>query len=279
MRRIPVIAVLRDAYAFTLAHLGTIVGLVWLPMLFLTVIGFFSTQHLASDAITVLAGNTSGARSGFLIWLGYAIASLLLQAVAYVAVVQLALGARSGAVAAYFAFGPLEWRMFGAFVSFAGLMLSLLLIGSSLLAVAVQTVAMLPLLVVVFYGAMAILTARLFLLLPAIAVTDSGPVLRRVWQVGAGNFLRLVVVLLAIVIPLGLLAILLMVPVASHFPPPAPDNDMARQQMAMMQWLRQVLPYVWGLFFLMAPLMTGLFGGASVSAWRALQADKPASGV
>ena len=271
MRRISVIAVIRDAYAFTFTHLGTIIGLVWMPTLLLTVMGFFSTQHLANDAIEALAGNTAGMGAGFLVWLGYVISSLLLQAIAYVAVVQLALGARSGPVLAHFAFGALEWRMFAGLASFAGLLLAVFLVGSTLISAAARVSPALPALVLVFYAALLMLVARLFLLLPAVAVTDTGPVLRRVWQVGAGNFGRLFAVLLAIAIPLGLLAILLLVPVAGRTPPPAPDSDMLRQQMAMMMWLRQVLPFVWSLFFLIAPLMVGLFAGASVSAWRALK--------
>ena len=64
----------------------------------------------------------------------------------------------------------------------------------------------------------------MFVLLPAIAVNDTGPVLRRVWQVGMGNFGQLFVILLAIIIPVFFLSVLLLVPVAGQTPPPAPHR-------------------------------------------------------
>src|SRR5476649_265369 len=133
MRRISVVAAIRDAYVFTFRHLGAIVGLTWVPTLLLTVMGFFSSQHLYNDAIEALsAGPTAGLGASLLVWLGYLVSSLLLQAVAFVAVVQLALGARTTPVFAHFSFGPLEWRMFGALMSFAAMLLLVFLLGSTL---------------------------------------------------------------------------------------------------------------------------------------------------
>lgn len=275
MRRISVIAVVRDAYAFAFAHLGAIIGLIWVPTLLLTVMGFFSSQHLYTGAIEALSGGqATSIGTGFLAWLAYLVSALLLQAVAFVAVVQLALGARTTPVIAHFAFGPLEWRMFSALASFTVLLLLGFLIGSTLVS-AVAGRGLSPttaLLVLLIYGLMLAALARFFLLLPAIAVVETGPVLRRVWQVTMGNFGRLFLVLLAIIVPLFLLAMLLMIPVGGRIPPPPPGiGDIQAQQLAMMRWLRDALPYLWGLLFLISPLVVGLFAGASVAAWRALK--------
>ena len=48
-----------------------------------------------------------------------------------------------------------------------------------------------------------------FLLLPAISAMETEPVLRRAWQLSAGNFWPLFAVLMGFVIPLFLLFILI----------------------------------------------------------------------
>ena len=42
MRRISVVATMRDAYVFTFTHLGGIIGLIWVPMVLITVAQFFT---------------------------------------------------------------------------------------------------------------------------------------------------------------------------------------------------------------------------------------------
>jgi hypothetical protein len=272
VRRVPVVATVREAYAFTFANLGGIIGLIWVPMLLLTVTGFFSSQHLYNDAIEAMASDNA-ARMGpsLLLWLGYVVSALLLQAMMFTSVTQLALGARSAPVFAHFAFGPLEWRMFRAMAGFAMLMLVVFLAGNILIsAAAARAPQALALLVLAFYGVLLVFIARLFLLLPAIAVADSGPVMRRVWLVSAGNFPRLFAVLMAIAVPVFILSMLLLVPVAGHAPPPPTRGGLQLDQLEMMVWLREVLPYVWGLIFLVWPLLAGLIAGAGVSAWRSL---------
>jgi hypothetical protein len=66
-------------------------------------------------------------------------------------------------------------------------------------------------------------------------------------------------------------AVLLMVPVTQRLPPLPAGGSPQLQELAMLTWLRQALPYMWGLLFLIWPLVIGLFAGASVSAWRALK--------
>jgi hypothetical protein len=276
MRQMPVVATLRDAYSFTLTHLGSVIGLIWVPMVLLTVMGFFSSQRYYNTTIEALASNNAEQIwSSLLMWLAYLIAALLLQAVMYVAVTQLALGLRSGPVWAHFAFGQAEWRMFRALLAFTGLMFPLFLFGSALVNVVVlQAAPAAPAILLIFYGLILAAIARFFVLLPAISATESGPLLRRAWMLTAGNFWRLLAVLLAIIVPLFILAILLMVPVAQRLPPLPTGGSPQVQQLAMLTWLRQALPFLWGLLFLIWPLVMGLFAGASVSAWRALK-DEP----
>ena len=45
MKKIPVLDSIRYAYAFTFGHLGTIIGLIWVPMVILAVAGYFVMSY------------------------------------------------------------------------------------------------------------------------------------------------------------------------------------------------------------------------------------------
>ena len=57
MTKIPVLETIRAAYRFTFTHLGAIIGLIWLPMILATVIGFFVLQRFFSALADALASN------------------------------------------------------------------------------------------------------------------------------------------------------------------------------------------------------------------------------
>jgi hypothetical protein len=281
MRRVPVAATIRDAYAFTATHLGGIIGLIWVPMVIVTVAQFFTFHRYYNDFIDFMAsGNAAQMGPSVLLMLGYIVATLLLYAVMFVAVTQLALGTRSNGAIVHFAFGPLEWRMFRAFFAFTGLMVLAAIVivmaanaalmlgpgGSKLSQAAAGGVMGLGLLVLALG-----LAPRFLLLLPAVSVSESAPVLRRTWSLSAGNFLRLMAVFL------GLFAPLFVMLVAVDFALGDKVQAAAGEQMqviATVMHARQTLPLTCGLSFLFSPLIVGLFAGASVSAWRALK-DEP----
>ena len=277
MRRVPVIATIRDAYVFTATHLGGIIGLIWVPMVLATVMGFFSFQRYYADFSDALASNNTAALApSLLMMLCYLVAAMLLQAIMYVAVVQMALGSRAAPAIAHFAFGNLEWRMFRAFLAFIGICLVLVLpalvVGGAALKAAGREAnpAQVQL---IFYAVIALAMPRFFALLPAVVVAETGPVMRRAWTLSAGNFWRLLAVLAAIFGPILLLFNLLEAILTGGAPRlTGSDPEQVRQAVAQM---RQVLPLISGLGFLISPLIVGLFAGASVSAWRALK-DEPA---
>ena len=227
-------------------------------------------------------GNVAALGPSLLMMLGYLVAALLLYAVMFVAVVQLALGARAAPAVAHFAFGHLEWRMFRAFLGFIGVILVLVL-PAFISANAILTVAgaRLPqaagsvLLMLVFYGVILLAMPRFFVLLPSIAVAESAPVLRRAWMLSAGNFWRLLAVLLAIFGPILILFTILEMVLAGRAPALAAGSTEQVMLLAAIVRAREVLPLISGLGFLISPLVVGLFAGASVSVWRALK-DEPA---
>ena len=209
MRHIPVIATIRDAYVFTTTHLGGIIGLIWVPMVLATVMGFFSFQRYYTDFSNALISNNAAALApSLLMMLCYLVAALLLQAIMYVAVVQMALGARAAPAIAHFAFGTMEWRMFRAFVAFIGICLMLVVPVFVVAAAALKGSGMQAnptQLGLVFYAVIALAMPRFLALLPAIVVGENTPVLRRAWMLSAGNFWRLLAVLAAIFGPIVVL--------------------------------------------------------------------------
>jgi hypothetical protein len=274
-QRIDVVATIRDAYVFMATHLGGIIGLIWVPMVLATVMGFFSLQRYYTDFSDALISNNAAALApSLLMMLCYLVAALLLQAIMYVAVVQMALGTRTAPAVAHFAFGNLEWRMFRAFAAFIGICLMLVLplfvVGTAVLKATGMQAGPAQ---VVFYGIVALAMPRFFALLPAIVVGDNAPVLRRSWMLSAGNFWRLLAVLVAIFGPVFLLFNGLEMLLMQRGPALAGDEQQ-QMRMAIAQ-ARNVLPLMSGLGFLISPLVVGVFAGASVSAWRALK-DEPA---
>ena len=278
MRRVPVIATIRDAYIFTATHLGGIIGLIWVPMVLATVMGFFSFQRYYTDFSDALASNNAAALApSLLMMLCYLVAALLLQAIMYVAVVQMALGARAAPAIAHFAFGNLEWRMFRAFLAFIGICLTLvvpvIVIGGAVLKEAGRQADPTQM-GFVFYAVIALAMPRFFALLPAIVVGENNPVLRRAWMLSAGNFWRLLAVLAGIFGPIVILFNALNLVLMGHGGVALSGDDSEQMRQAVAR-ARDVLPLISGLGFLISPLIVGLFAGASVSAWRVLK-DEPA---
>jgi hypothetical protein len=283
MARLPVVATIRDAYLFTLHHLGAVIGLIWVPMLVLTVTGFFSMQRYYNDLIDALSsGNAANLGPSILMMLGYLVAALLLYAVILVSVVQLALGQRTGSVMAHFSFGALEWRMFRALASLFGLalmvMLTVILAGNAALALAsgsphIGEAQGGTILLLVVYFLLVAGAPRFLMLLPAVAVAETGPALRRCWALSAGNFWRLLAVLVAMILPV----MLVFTAAEAVLSAAAPPLDIASEKMLMISGLvraRQVLPLMSGLSFLFSPFLVALFCGASISAWRALKGEQ-----
>ena len=125
----------------------------------------------------------------------------------------------------------------------------------------------------VVYAVIALAMPRFFALLPATVVAENAPVLRRAWSLSAGNFWRLLVVLLAIFGPIFILFNILDVVLMGRGA--ALSGDESEQMRQAISRAREVLPLISGLGFLISPLIVGLFAGASVSAWRSLR-DEPA---
>jgi len=285
-RRISVGATVRDAYAFTGAHLGGIIGVIWLPMVLITIAQFFTYNRCYNDFIDALTTkNASHMGPALLMLLGYWIAKLLLTALMSVGVVQLAQGNRNPAALIYLSFGPPEGRLFRAFCGFAGMLLMVLV---TVLTVAQMVLSMNAgpsrqlqesisgLMMLALLGAGLLLSARFLILAPAIAVGEATPVLRRAWALSADNFWPLLGTLVALFLPLLLFFVGIEMGLGQTGMTQATGTTPEAQMIAALTHARQMLPVSSGLSFFFSPLVIGLFAGASVSAWRVLK-DEPST--
>ncbi len=194
MTKIPVLDTIRAAYRFTFTHLGAIIGLIWLPMILATVMGFFVMQRFFVALADAFASNNFARMGPALLGLiSFVLVALLLLAMMSVPVMQLALGSRKQGALAHFAFGPQEWRLFRAGLGVAGFLFALLVI------VSMGTTALLGMGTVnanlaslgLFYVCLIFFILRFGFFLPVVAVVESGPVLPRSWLMSAGNFWRI----------------------------------------------------------------------------------------
>ena len=274
MTKIPVLDTIRAAYRFTFTHLGAIIGLIWLPMILATVIGFFVLQRFFSALADAFASNNFAlAGPSILGLISFILVGLLLFAMMSVPVVQLALGSRKSGALAHFAFGQAEWRLFRASLGVAGFLLALLLIVSTILGAALGPRAVSANLIslAIFYAAAIFFGLRFGFLLPGVAVEETGPVLPRSWILSGGNFWRILAVFLAVALPVRLLMVA--VEMAVEGPSILMPQIMTSTAMVAVQLHaeNQSMPVTAGILFLIAPVALGLIMGASAHAFQVLK--------
>lgn len=273
MKRLPVIATIREAYQFTFANLGAIIGLIWLPMVLYTVGEFFVTQNFGrSVQEAIAAGNPNAAGPAVLAVFLFALAGLALNAMMFTAVTQLALGQRQGGAMFHFSFGALEWRVFRNLFGVAlfllpGYLLFMLTNGHAATANPASpegAAALLAALALVC--GLIFFVVRLTVVLLPVTLSEEKLAFVRCWALTAGNFWRLLGVFLGVMVPLYLFVLLAIAAVVGGgmTPGTVPTPD---EVQALIQVNR---PLISGLSFLVAPFMIGFLVSASAFCWRAL---------
>jgi len=290
MNKIPVLKTISYAYSFTFGQLGTVIGLIWIPLVILGIGTYFTWAHYLNSLLSAAqTGNLANAGGAALLLLGWTITGLLVQSVAFVGVTQQALGLRKGPAVARFSVGPPEFRIFGGLLSLAALLLlfaiivnasgflvsmaSAPLVHSTPIANAIGAVAKL-----VLDCAMVFIVVRLgFLLVPS-GVAENRVTLTRSWALTSGNFWRIVGVSAAVLVPVLLLAGVaewaVLGPKAFVTAPPgqgtaggAADMTVVIQQLSL---ISAHLPELVGLSLLVAPFCLGLLLSAQSFAYRSL---------
>src|ERR1700722_10353683 len=99
MHKLPVGRTILDAYRFAFGHLGTIIGLIWLPMVLATLLNFLPEL---SGSVGDAPANSVAASTQILESLAILVLTQLLYAIIYVAVTRQALGLRQGTAIVHF---------------------------------------------------------------------------------------------------------------------------------------------------------------------------------
>jgi len=282
MKKIPIVQTIKAAYGFVFTHLGAIIGLIWVPMVLVTVLGFFVEQRYYTAAADALASNNFTRLGPSVIsLLCYFIAAILLYAVMYVPVMQLALGQRKDGALIHFALGPAEWRMFRALAALAAFLFLPVMITAFLFNTvgalagsqikSMLAAGALEVLLVLSYLAVVYIALRLVFLLPAVAVNEQGPVLPRAWILSGGNFWRILAIMLATLGPVALAAAAAQIVLEGPSALIPSFSNSAAMAAAQLHQISVNMPVSKGVDFLVAPLILGLAAGSSAAAMRAIQ--------
>ncbi|MDE2133603.1 MAG: hypothetical protein KGM97_02685 [Alphaproteobacteria bacterium] len=298
MNKIPVARTVAESYRFTFGGLGTVIGLIWLPIVILTVGGYFTmVPYFSGMAGALDSGDMSRQAALVLRELAFEIVTIVLLAVVSVAITREILNPLKRPSYLRFALGPAEFRVVGGFVGLFVLMFVFLfavIIAGVVVGLAVNAAlpasaaagAGLPnraVAIAVLIGSLGAIGlvyvfARLgFLLVPA-AVMEGGFGMTRSWQLTKGNFWRIVLIGLAVLVPITIVAVVADVAVLGpDFLNPHLElaGDAAARTRHSIEQMRQVsahLPLMMGIGFLLAPFTYGMTFAPAAFAYRALTA-------
>jgi hypothetical protein len=221
MDKIPVGQTISLAYRFLFTEIGTILGICWFPALLSSLASYFTAIYAAMHRADIQAGDPR-------IVAAYAIVSVLglsitifAASVMAVALTRHVLGRRVTGVVAYFAVGPVEWRMFTASIRYIAGAAVLVVIAVILSGVAFRIAgvpvdaagpmnATAPDIIagliswLVFIAAFVVIVRVGFFIPPTIVAEDKGG-LRRSFELTQGNVLRALAVIAVLGIPVLLL--------------------------------------------------------------------------
>jgi hypothetical protein len=284
MNKIPLGRTIGFAYRFTFDHLGTIIGLAWVPLVLIAILQFLpyafgGNPHLAPDNMTE-AGQRALENLGSLLLI------FLLYSIAAVPVTRQALGLREGPAIVHFALGPPEFRLFGAILLLMLVIICMTVgigIGGMVLAAVVGAAAGKPsvvvllasLIIIAMFCALVFIASRLGFLLVPVTVAEQKISLGRGWTLTHRNFWRLFAVILATTIPIVVINFAIIVGIIGphQFFAPLPWGDPQAMDAALrarFASLDQHMPLYLGLSLIIAPFTLGLNLGASAAAYRAL---------
>jgi hypothetical protein len=309
MTKLSVREIVADSYTFTFGHLGKVIGLIWLPIVVLTVGGYFVMVPYFTGMSAAYQEDDIAAQGPLLVrMLGFELVCLVLFAVAAVAITREILKPRGGPSFLRIRLGAEEFRTIGGLV---GLFLVLLVIGvlggilggilagvaATLLpgalklakaanggcdpAMVMQVMKMLGLVWLIAAAAVVYFALRLgFLLVPAAVMEDKFG-LESSWRLTKGNFWRILAISIATLAPVVLLSVVIeFVLLGPDFYNPHFEqvcNQAAHMRLlgAQMQAAASRVPLAMGLSFLFAPITYGLMISPASFAYRALTAKAP----
>lgn len=295
MNKIPLEATLVGAYRFLFTNIVSIIGIIWFPTVL--VLGLIAGllclivphEWWAGDFSQLKDQHVAVGMIGKFV-LAYsvvALAGIIAGSMILVGLMRQALGLKKTTTFIYFSLGAPVWRMIGA-----------MLLGGIIFAVCICVIAvagglaaafigpMLPhgavvagraILLIVFYLFIFYAAFRLFFFLPAVVVAEERIGLGRSWELGGGNFWRMFLVYLLIVIPAGFVfAVALDVTILSGLmeivteAKKMPDHPAPKDVLVLLHSLLPLLPVVVGIAIVYGIAVRGLMIGAIANAYNAV---------
>jgi len=300
MRKIPLDSTIFGAYRFLFTNLVSIIGTMWLPVAVLLAIlgalvwtfvphawfcGDFSHADIKQLILTLLP---LFILCEFVLVVGIILTKAMIQ----VGILRHSTGLKTSTTLVYFSLGSRVWRMvvvqlFGGVVA-AGLVLAIVL-AFVFVHLLLGAIPNLPSYVVTLCNLALVLAAiaafvyvmlRMFFFLPAVVVTDNKIGVARAWELGKGNVLRMIVVIIATYLPIHFAAgivtyLTVILTVVTEALRQQPDS--ADKAMAFLKSLWPVLPAI-GIIQLVALIaVTGVILGAMGLSYQAVTAPEETS--
>jgi hypothetical protein len=298
MTKLPVTETIAAAYRFAFAGVERVIGLIWLPIVVLTVADYFAQGYYYS-AVAAADGPNDIARIGpaTVAMIGVGILEVIMQAVVAVAIAREILAPLDRPLFLRFSLGGTELRVVGAMFGIGALLAVAVLVcviaggivgtvagmalhqsGAALKSVIFGCVGLFALIGLPFliYG-----LVRLGSLVVPAAAVDGGFGMERSWKLLKGNVGRMLLISLGAGLPMllvyfGLQAVILG-PEYLHLQmslPTSQDVQFARQ-VETMRLMAAHLPMLKGLDFIIAPFLYGLGYAAPAFAFKALSGRTP----
>lgn len=272
------------AYRFGFKQFFAVLGISWFP--YVAVIAILAVPAVLMGPAMVaglerdpldLSVLPSLIGLGVLMLIGFIVAGAMVR----VGLMRRALGLSTGWAFVYFSFGAPVWRMLGAIILVFLVMLGIGVSSAAVVAIVwgiAQAVAseQIAMIATVLAGAVAVCwyiyaVVRLVFFLPAVVVAEEQIGLGRSWALGRGNFWRIVVVWLAVLLPVviafSILGMLVGAPVTVM---PAHARTVQAVVRLVMAKLSTIGPLSVLLNIVYVTLMAGLTSGAIAGAYRSV---------
>jgi hypothetical protein len=289
--KIPFERTIAAAYRFVASNFVSVLGIGWFPFLVLVLIGAALLRSVMPRLELVLqigqekwSPDQAGQILAPIVGAGFvfAVTVILAAAMVIVGMMRKALGQHPAPIYFFFSFGSQVWRMIGAYVLLLLLLWAVTIgvaigigivsavLSKALPAAQVPVTVLLPC-VAVLWGIYAIVRLQFFL--PAVVVAENHIGLRRSWQLGRGNFWRIIGIVIVIILPIGIVHsiltnILLQTPMTVN-----PATMMTPEQVrayfaATMNAAGRVWPLLVLIEMLYMVIVTGLAAGAIANAYN-----------
>jgi len=282
MKQIPVMETIANTYRFTFLHAGTVVGLVWLPVLILTIADYFTAGPFMAGLADVLETRDMAQFGPILLErLAFTVGQFVLLSVIAAAIGRELLRPLERPLFLKVSLSGVELRIAAAQIALALLTLTLVVVSMFVGAVIAQLVgggpqspslAILP--VALLAPAIIYIMVRLGSFVVPAAVTGDGLGIEESWKLAQGNVWRLIAVMLAVTVPIILVEHNLQnLVTGAASSAPGNASDLAAQMRFMANELRLLLPHLpvlKGVEFLLAPFYYSLICSAPVFAYKAL---------